>query len=341
MKNNIVVVPPFYAGTSFVDIYDSLRSAASKCSVPIHFVGANTPLKNELVGDFLDDEEYVIGQWQLINQLIGMGKIEKVLFLDFFNPGLSLLRYYHEQHEHQCFYGALLHGGTFLNEDLYSWPWLKNVENAWGSIYDSIYAPSLFLKNMVPESYQSKVNVFPWGMDAYFKPLAQVSKDIDVIFPFRLNEDKGIKDFLEIVSEMPTTEFVVTVPQHIKTLEKNRWYRKMILCKNIKFMGEQHGQKHTQTLARAKIILSCAWQETFGYGVMKAVNYGAIPILPHRVCYPEFFDKQFLYKNNDQAIHLINDCLSGKNKSYLSAMGRLKEMIRSFSFQPLLKDFFE
>lgn len=158
---NVIAVPPFYSGTSFVDIVENLRRAVAGSSLALQFIGDDYPLENKLTGDFLDNKEYVLGQWKLIQELINFGKVEKILFLDFFNPGLSLLRYFHEQQGYTCTYGALLHGGTFLSHDLYSWQWLKNVEIAWADIYNSIYASSLFLKKETPSSFRNKVKIFP------------------------------------------------------------------------------------------------------------------------------------------------------------------------------------
>lgn len=337
---NVIAVPPFYSGTSFVDIVENLRRAVAGSSLALQFIGSAHPLENKLAGDFLDNKEYVLGQQKLIQELINFGKVEKILFLDFFNPGLSLLRYFHEQQQYTCTYGALLHGGTFLNHDLYSWQWLKNVEIAWGDIYNSIYASSLFLKKGTPPSFRKKVKVFPWGMDVYRNSIPAVSKDIDVIFPFRLNSDKGVDDFLTIATALPRVGFVVTVPQSKQVLQTNGWYQRIRLHKNIKFIDGQYGIKHLQTLARAKIILSCAQQETFGYAVMKAVGVGCIPIVPNRVCYPEFFNRNFLYQDTTQAIRLITDYLSGKGSDPEHSISLLKEKIRAFSFQPLLEHFF-
>lgn len=174
----------------------------------------------------------------------------------------------------------------------------------------------------------------------YRNSIPAVSKDIDVIFPFRLNSDKGVDDFLTIATALPHVRFVVTVPQLKQTLQTNTWYQKILPYKNIKFINGQYGIKHLQTLARAKIILSCAQQETFGYAVMKAVSVGCIPIVPNRVCYPEFFDKKFLYKDTNEAIQLITANLSKKANDHSPGLSTVQEKIKNFSFQPLLEHFF-
>jgi hypothetical protein len=56
MHKNIIVIPPFYEGTSFEDIVNGLSEVVKKKSLPIEFIGNKKALKNNLAGDFLDDE---------------------------------------------------------------------------------------------------------------------------------------------------------------------------------------------------------------------------------------------------------------------------------------------
>ncbi len=339
MDKNFIVIPPFYSGTSFEEIYNALRVAVSKTNLPIEFIGYTKPIKNNFVPKgFLDDDSYVYGQVEILRKLTKQPNISKLLFLDFFNPGLDLIRYLFELRKVTPKLGSLLYGGTFLSDDLYSWPWLKNYETAWFETYDVVYVSSKFLYQSSPVIYQKKLKVFPLGMDA-FNPTksSHKIKKYDVVFPHRLDDDKGISDFIHIASNMPNTAFVVTSPKRKQMLEQNKYYKQIEKISNITVKFEQDSSEYKKILSEAKIILSCAKQENFGYSVMKAVISGCIPVLPNKLCYPEFFNDEFLYSDLDQAIKLINKYLEQDSDSKLK---NVVDNIKEFSFIPLLKDFF-
>jgi len=342
---NIIAIPPYYEGTSLQDIANGFKVAVKNNYLPIEFLEATKPLKNNLKGDLLDDERYIIGQQRLIKNLIKFGPFSKIMFLDFFNPGFDLIRYFHEQQGYKCKYGALLHGGSFLKNDLYSWNWLKNFELAWFNAYDQIYVPSYFLANSIPGIFRKKIRIFPWGLDSFEVLEKDSNKTIDVIFPHRLNKDKGIDDFLKIVRRMPNIRFCITTPQTEVILKNNYYFKKLSKYKNITFLFGQSADEHKCTLLNSKIVLSCAKQENFGYAVIKATASGCIPILPNRLCYPEFFDKRFLYNNIIEAISLIKFYISEQNIKDVTQINKkllkLRKELKNFSFTNLLNDFFE
>ena len=107
---NIVVIPQYYSGTSFEEIVKHMTVAAKQMDAPINFIGPTKAAKNNLHGFLLDDEYYISYQLKLIGDLIRLKDPVKILFLDFFNPGLDLLRYYHEQKNVSVKYGALAGG---------------------------------------------------------------------------------------------------------------------------------------------------------------------------------------------------------------------------------------
>ncbi len=52
-------------------------------------------------------------------------------------------------------------------------------------------------------------------------------------------------------------------------------------------------------LARTDVVLSTAWHDFQGLGVIEAVAAGAVPLLPDRLAYPEFFAPSYLYTGGD------------------------------------------
>ncbi len=54
-----------------------------------------------------------------------------------------------------------------------------------------------------------------------------------------------------------------------------------------------------QLLHAGTIVLSTALHEFFGMSVVEAVRAGCRPLLPARLSYPELFDGNFLYKDEE------------------------------------------
>jgi glycosyltransferase involved in cell wall biosynthesis len=344
MKNkNIIAVPPYYSGTSFEDIVLRLKSAVKNSKTEILFIGAKDPLPNKLSGNFLDDHNYIKGQINLIKTLCQIKNAKNILFLDYFNPGIDILFYNNQQlGNERCKYGALLHGTSFFNDDIYAFSWLKKFELSWAQVYDSIYAPSQHIAKKLPVSISNKVKIFPFGIDGInFVSFQYHIKKYDVIFPHRLNNDKGLTQFIDIVKKMPNVKFFITIPQKEKIIYKNDYYLKLKNFKNVKFIFAESFNEHLNTLSMAKIVLSCAKQENFGYSVIKSVLVGCIPVLPNRLCYPEFINKKFLYNNTGEAVNLMHKYLNDDQKYINRCLTKTRNKVSKFSFSDILSDFFE
>jgi len=337
---NTIIIPPYYSGTSFEDIVGSLIVAAKKSKKNIRFMGYIKPLNNSITSQStLDDNRYTEGQLGVLRKLIESSKgLDKVLFLDFFNPGLDLFKYSLVQTGDRVKIGSLLHGGSFVPGDIYNYNWIKNFERGWMNVNDRIYASSRYLKNACPSELKKKVKIYPWGLDS-FKPKKSIVNNWDVIFPHRLQTDKGVLEFIEIVKLLPNVHFLVTSPLTHVNLLKNVYYKKLIKSTNVEFAFQVDNKNIVNYLSQSKIVLSCSIQETFGYSVMKSVACGCYPILPNRACYPEFFTKKFRYDSIKEARDLITNILAdagGKHQTSISKMS----LEAKFSFLPLLNDFF-
>ena len=66
-----------------------------------------------------------------------------------------------------------------------------------------------------------------------------------------------------------------------------------ILC-----WGYQTQDEYIKWLTQGEIIISTAIHEFQGLAVMEGVQYGAIPVVPNRLSYPEWFDDEYLYKES-------------------------------------------
>ncbi len=72
MPKNIIVVPPYYKGTSFEDIVNSLSAAKKKINCNVEFYGfAKDPLDNTISSEnILDDSRFINGHWEVIKSII-------------------------------------------------------------------------------------------------------------------------------------------------------------------------------------------------------------------------------------------------------------------------------
>lgn len=337
---NAIVCPLIYKGTSFEDIVVALKASAKKSGLKIDFIGGKRFQKNTLKPGLLDDEAYVKQQVKLLGKLTKTSRYEKILFLDFFQPGLDLVKYSFEQKGTKCKMGSLLHGGSFMSGDLYSWNWLSRFEQACAGIYDVVYVPSKYLKSKAKVLKGPSIRVFPWGMNDVLVPVKNRKKDIDVVFPHRLDTDKGVDDLIEIIKKLPQLKFAITCVRSQSAISTNPYAKKIKKFKNVIILENSSNKEYLQQLSRAKLALSCAKQETFGYAMMKAVAVGCLPVAPNNVSYPEFFDKKFLYKNNNEAVEKILMLISSAAEMQKQKIS-MRNKIEKYSFSPMLKEFFE
>jgi len=337
MQKNIIYVPPYYFGTSFEEIFLSLKHLIEKYNLPIALVGDSTPLPNLLRDGQLDSPDSVLLQTKNLLGLLKGEEVSRLLFLDFFQPGLDLVKYFYFLKGKSLKTGALLHGGSFLAGDLYNWNWLPKLEEAYAAMFDVIYAPSRHLYKTLPPFIKSKAAVFPWGLDYFLanKPDGRVVKDQIVLFPHRFDMDKGVEELITIAKKAPKLKFLVTCPSP-KAYRKAVWRTSL---PNLDFIFEENHLEHLQTLSRAKIVLSTARQENFGYSMLKAALCGAIPVVPDRLVYREYFPAAFRYSDSDDAAEKLESLMS----STAWPGQDLKNIIKTFStfsFLPLLEVFF-
>ncbi len=338
---NCIVIPPYYSGTSFEDIVRSLKVAVHKIGLPVTFYGYTRPLSNNVTYEnLLDDYRYVAGQLKILNTLIEeKDSLGRILFLDFFNPGLDLFQYSLMHDNRKIRIASLLHGGSFVSGDLYGFNWLKNFEYGWFALNNTIYVPSHYLRNSCPDQFKAKAKVFSWGMDA-FKPSSSNQKKWDVVFPHRLQKDKGVEEFVRIIKLLPRIKILVTSPLTRQQLSANNFYYKLKNHPSVQFVYRVNNVNIGKFLCKSKIVLSCSLQETFGYSIMKSIASGCVPVVPDRACYPEYIPSSFRYKTMAEAVKLIEHFSRVDLYSHEKFFD-LKKNILQFSFTPILRDFFK
>ncbi len=100
--------------------------------------------------------------------------------------------------------------------------------------------------------------------------------------------------------------------------------------------------EYIQWLKQGTIVISTAIQENFGMSVIEAIIMGCIPLLPHRLSYPEIlpkkFHEQFLYKNKHDLLEKLCRIISDVT-AYGEMRDRLVEEMKSFLWENVAEDY--
>ncbi len=334
-KTALFVVPCYYEGTSFERIYTAIRFVIERDSLPIDIL-VGDKIKNTLSSGALDDERYTKAQAAILPHLlskVASGQYDRILFIDFFNPGMELVRYLGDQIGFEVKMASLLHGGTFIEGDLYSDAWVQQAEKLWMLLYRRVYVPSQYAFSSLPDELKQKAKIYPWGTDNIVHNRQEAQnrdKRFDVIFPHRLNKDKGLDDLIKIVRLLPGVKFLITSPTPVRSSERDL----LESADNVSFAVCETTDELHEMMKSARIVLSCARQELFGYSVAEAVALGCIPVAPKNQVYTELYSESNLYETIDDCVGLIISTLKNDKDNYSRA-------ITATSFEPLLNDFLE
>ena len=188
---------------------------------------------------------------------------------------------------------GFIHAGSFTDTDFVRdmERWAKNFEDNLFDISDTIYCASNFIKNDIVKKRMVDSNKFVvTGLPLDEKNLDNYhnsNKENIVIFSGRNVDEKQPWLFEELSERLKgKAEFINTLKHNFS---KDEYY---------------------DLLSRAKIVVSYALQENFGFGVNEAVYLGCVPIVPNRLVYPEFFNEKYLYDTFDESVSKVEMVLN-------------------------------
>jgi glycosyltransferase involved in cell wall biosynthesis len=91
-------------------------------------------------------------------------------------------------------------------------------------------------------------------------------------------------------------------------------------------------EEYRNWLRKGSIVISTARQENFGIAIVEAIRFGCIPLLPHRLSYPEIvpaaFHSDFLYKDRGELVEKLAHLLSHVDRFREKGKTLSKEMSR-------------
>lgn len=239
---------------------------------------------------------------------------DHLIFTDFWYPGLEMVQMLLEYQRVTPELVGYLHGASFVEGDLQYQTWASPLEEAWLRIYTRIWAASKFFIRHIPRSGKDKVQI----VGEPFNPQDCLScrrtdlnsKRFDIVYPHRLAPDKGFDEFLHLVGCLSTVRPRPTIlitaafpPSQGYLNELAPFIESGMVTISV---GAEEDQ-HLRELALAKVVLSTAIQEGWGYAVLKAISVGCVPVLPNRAVYPELYPRPYLYDSPEEAVQRIQE----------------------------------
>jgi glycosyltransferase involved in cell wall biosynthesis len=212
---------------------------------------------------------------------------------------------------------------------------LTNVTTALASdriAFNSKYNLDTFItgiKNLIKKSYDlklkdpvneitSKTKIIPPGMDFTAIDKIAVPERIGppvIVWNHRWEHDKNPELFFKtlIVLDKNGIDFRLIVlgesfKDHPPVFEKAQ---KKLSKKILQFGYVNSRREYAKWLKQGDIVVSTADHEFFGMSVIEAVRAGCRPLLPNRLSYPELFQIEFLY-SDDNFKNQLREALTSK-----------------------------
>lgn len=261
-----------------------------------------TVFSNEIKhGSFLDADNTVYRQLHQFQQLIELlitNKIDvnETLFVtDIWNFALMAVPYLNFFSGYNLKVQGILHAGSFTDTDFVRQMErvYKGFEESIFDICEKVYVGSNFIKqDVLKKRYVDADKIVVTGLPLDFKGIDRYKtnspKEHIIVFNGRNVDEKQPYLFELLKQRLPQYKYINTQKEH---LSKDEYYK---------------------VLAKAKVVVSFALQENFGYGVQEAVALGCIPIVPNRLAYMEQFEKMYRYNNFDDCVRKVEFAMQGQ-----------------------------
>lgn len=252
-------------------------------------------------GSFLDADNTVYRQFYQFQKLIELllqGEVEKdeTLFVtDIWNFALMAVPYLNFFSGYNLKVQGIVHAGSFTDTDFVRQMErvYKGFEESLFDICEKIYVGSEFIKkDIIQKRYINPDKLIVTGLPLDFKGLAPYknngAKESLIVFNGRNVDEKQPYLFDLLQKRLPQYKYINTQKER---LSKEDYYK---------------------VLAKAKVVVSFALQENFGYGVQEAVYLGCIPVVPDRLAYVEEFPQEYRYKSFDECVDMVQMAMEGK-----------------------------
>jgi len=260
------------------------------------------PIDKIKSGSFLDSEftiQFKSAQMQEIARLYLEDKINSgdyIFFSDIWFPGIESLAYMNYFTKKAVKITGFLHAGSFTDTDFVRdmERWAKNFEDIIFDIADKIFVASEFIKQdvikkRIVDKNKLIVSTLPVNVSEMAKYYKEGEKESIVVFCARNVDEKQPWLFDTLAERLKgKAKFINTQKEN---LNKDEYYK---------------------LLNKAKVIVSYALQENFGFSIQEACYFNCYPVLPNRLVYPELYPTQCRFNTFEESVVMVNAILSGK-----------------------------
>lgn len=203
-----------------------------------------------------------------------------VLTLDGWGPATTAAAYMRATTANKPMLAAFFHAGSYDPNDFLARcgcrPWALHIENGWMRAVDLVLVGSEYHRQLLMATFGDfSAHVAVVGLPIKRDDIAQGVQVIPwrereklVVFPHRLAPEKQPEQFAELQQIFERKHGAVAT-----------WIRARDVCKTKR--------EYYQLLARARVVVSTALQETFGIAMQEGIALGAWAVAPNRLCYAE------------------------------------------------------
>lgn len=295
-------------------------------------------------GTFLDVISTYCWEFSQIMRLVKMadrgeiGDGDIIFFEDIEFPGNAVsLKYLARYLGRKWKVGGYLHAGSYTIGDFAGRcaDFMKYSELEWLKAFDGVFVATNYHKNAIlerrvlpyaaeedKEEMTEKIYVVGNVWDSRWAyGIAGITRDdavrernrnYDIVLPNRPDKEKGIAEQFALL--MAIKEYVGRNLRVAVTTSRKEYCGYEVWPKYLVEWLKKLGQidlfegldksSYYNILLSAKVMLTCAWDENFGYCPVEAMTFNCAPLMPNKFSYPELVDgdREYLYDDWDELL---------------------------------------
>lgn len=321
----IIYVPIEKVPTRYTaDWIEQFETEFKKAGVDFETVEGNRkeiPITAGSVLDAYGTNQYKLEQLHHLIDMIRLGDITQddvILFADAWFPGIESLFYIRNITGIEFKMAGIYHAGTWDPYDFTSRTgmrdWGQHIELGWLRGLDVIFVATQFHKDLIVMNSGDfdESKIFVTGIPFYARelqrkyfpdPAVRPIKENIVVFPHRLDPEKHPEKFDKLKKKYPQWTF-------IKTME-----------------ATSNREEYFKLLARSKVMISWAEQETFGYSTVEAMALGNFVIVPNQLSYRETVPRHCRYNNEKEIPILLENFMNSPEVPVYPELEKWKDSI--------------
>jgi glycosyltransferase involved in cell wall biosynthesis len=194
-------------------------------------------------------------------------------------------------------YTALAADKVLFNSDYNRQTFIEGADRLLAKLPD--FSPRSEVMNRLSDSEVLPVGIAPPAPAAPRLP----SERLSVLWNHRWEYDKGPEQLLAVLqacerAALPLDMHIIGQqfrkrPKVFGDIERLLTRSQSLACEHFGYVESR--EQYEKLLAASDVVLSTALHDFQGLAVMEAVAAGCRPLLPARLCYPQWFDAPYLY----------------------------------------------